>query len=189
MDRFLNETLEFHPEPVPPWRLPENAIDLSGYPSIAANRLPVDDPVVDEPPVENMLVGNKGVGSDGGGDADHTTGKGQARDDGKGKDSDDGWGATAWSTGDDWSSSSSEGTSWRWNWHSSSWQTSTPYGRIRTGEYGGRVRVGDSGGANPEYYRQFYIAKGKGRVAMNSFLSEFGPPPSRGGKGFHKRQY
>ena len=117
------------------------------------------------------------MGGDDSKGADRTVGKGQARDDGKGVGSDDGWGV--WLDGDGRTRSS----------HSASWLADTPYGRIRTGVNGGRVRVGDSGGANPVYYRQFYIAKGRGRGAMNAFLSEFGPPPSRGGKGFHKRQY
>jgi hypothetical protein len=48
----------------------------------------------------------------------------------------------------------------------------------------GKERFGDSGGSNREWYRGYYVAKGKGKNAADAFCARFGPPPGRGaGKG------
>jgi hypothetical protein len=42
-----------------------------------------------------------------------------------------------------------------------------------------------SGGVHREYYKNFYKAKGNGK--LDEFLQEWGPPPSSGGQAFHPR--
>lgn len=57
--------------------------------------------------------------------------------------------------------------------------------RFRSGAMGGYQRWGNSGGANRDYYKAYYRAKGKGKEALKKFVAEVGPPPSSGGSSFH----
>ena len=56
------------------------------------------------------------------------------------------------------------------------------------GLYGGQGPQGghhQSGGTHREYYKQYYKAKGQGKLA--EFIAEWGTPPTQGGQAFHQR--
>ena len=57
----------------------------------------------------------------------------------------------------------------------------------REGRAGGRQRWGSSGGSNREYYRGYYLAKGRGRDALEAYMDIYGPPPTQGGQAFHQK--
>ena len=59
---------------------------------------------------------------------------------------------------------------------------------MRHGYWGGRVRHGERGGHNQFYYRGYCTAKCKGKDVLNNFVKQNGPPPSNGGKAFHRRK-
>ena len=197
MDHFINESCDFAAMPTPPWRLPENQMV---FPPAELQRPGLAE-ASPKAPQQDLHAGNAtglaqawpkapqhaqprdcGKGK-GGGTWPHGE---EARRDEHGSEVD--WRTTDWSNDGGMSWGASSWHSWTWNEGSSSWQADTPYGKIRTGVNGGRIRVGDSGGSAPEYYKNYYTAKGRGRIALNAFLNEFGPPPSRGGKAFHCRQ-
>jgi hypothetical protein len=53
----------------------------------------------------------------------------------------------------------------------------------------GRERFGDSGGSNRQWYRGYYVAKGKGKAFADAYCERFGPPPGKsGGKGKGKTE-
>ena len=85
---------------------------------------------------------------------------------------------------------------WQWSSHSGGWEWRRSDGNevhldlatLRVGVAGGRIRDGASGGRDPEYYKLYYRAKGRGKAAIEDFVRAHGPPPSRGGKAYHRRK-
>jgi hypothetical protein len=53
------------------------------------------------------------------------------------------------------------------------------------GKDGGKGKRMPSGGIHREYYKNYYRAKGQGK--LDEFIEQWGPPPSQGGQAFHHR--
>lgn len=56
---------------------------------------------------------------------------------------------------------------------------------VRSGKFGSEREIGRSGGSHRHWYAGYYFAKGKGKDAVRAYIDRHGPPPGRGGPGFH----